>query len=152
MATWTANRVHKLRRLIEARYSAAQAASEMRIDKSTAIRKAQALGLHFESIRPGSVKSIPMDRPAPNAVELATWRRMVRRERPPIPLPTDLRAIETAAEHKPLALAGSRECRWPMNPIEEPGAASTPLCCAPSVDGGPWCADHRALARPRAVA
>lgn len=141
--SWTNNRVHKLRRLIEERYSAGDAAAELRVTRSAALGKAMALGLHFQSVAERPVRE--KKAAAPGAVDLSLWRKM---NQPPIPLP-DLRSIETAAHHRPLAECAEHECTWPMSEAHEPGSASTPLCCAHRTDSSPYCPEHHRLSLQR---
>lgn len=144
--SWTYNRVHKLRRLIEERYSAGEAAVELRVTRSAALGKAMALGLHFQSAPVRLLVEMPSTEPAkPSAVDLSIWRKI---NEPPIPLPDDLRSIETDAEHLPFCDTDAG-CSWPMSPINEPGSARMPVCCADTVDGSPYCVDHQRLSLKR---
>lgn len=146
--SWTENRVHELRRLIEEGLCSPQIAERIGAPSEHSVRSAarrNGLRLAKGNGRPALHDGVRTDRREDCRIEQRKTRVTVEYW-PPIALPV-LRYVETPGPWlRFLDLPEEGACRWPMSAVHEPGSVHTPFCgCGTS--GLVYCPSHEALAR-----
>jgi GcrA cell cycle regulator len=148
-ATWTTERVQRLRLCVNAGLTCSQIAAEIGVTRNAVIGKIHRLGLS-PGRRPDAIarrmRAVPArDRPT----KLATILRAVAADMAAVA--ADMAAVAPMATAAPVESAqrcsllelGGGRCRWPLS---EPGRADFGFCGNESIGGFSYCASHARIA------
>lgn len=167
MTEWTPERKEQLKRLWLDGHSASEIARtmgaasrsavigivyRMKLTRSPSAQKAS-IRLGRKVAGPSINKASPAPKPVKPKLIIAGCGAVLEKppsEPSPLP-PVNVRAWAPLPGSEPVALAdlSARHCRWP---VDLAGALEQHFCARKLDGGGPYCATHAALSRPKAGA
>ena len=157
-ATWSSDRVERLKRCFDAGLTCSQIAREIGVTRNAVIGKMNRLGLS----RPRDVVDRQLEQRRDARLARPTIARLPRPKRPRLNVFAPREILREAfPEQKPpaedipihngrgctLLELGERKCRWP---ISDPGANDFCFCGNEPVAGLPYCLGHAQIAYRRA--
>ncbi|HEX2216814.1 MAG TPA: GcrA family cell cycle regulator [Xanthobacteraceae bacterium] len=141
IATWTEERVERLRSYVNAGLSCSQIAGEIGMTRNAIIGKIHRLGLARERPQAASARLRPRRIPRPPQLPRVAFKQ----DEAPCVFETPAVELQPATSSRRCSLLALTEsaCRWPL---DDPGTADFAFCGNDAVAGFSYCAAHARMA------